>query len=77
VAGSEFEIFGAEIRKAREPNSRLHRGTESGRDEEDRRVRTGSLRRSNSARSLAEAARGLSLTCAQSMCANCPLFFGV
>jgi len=50
LAGSEFQVFGAEIRKAREPNSRLHRGTESRREEEDRRVRTGSLRRSNSAR---------------------------
>jgi len=49
LAGNEFQTFGAEIRKAREPNSRLHRGTER-REEEDRRVRTGSLRRSNSAR---------------------------
>jgi len=40
LAGSEFQIFGAEIRKAREPNSRLHRGTDSRREEEDRRVRT-------------------------------------
>ena len=47
---SEFQIFGAEIRKACEPNSRLHRGTESRREEEDRRVRTGSWSRSNSAR---------------------------
>jgi len=43
LAGSEFQVFGAEIRKAREPNLRLHRGMESRREEEDRRVRTGSL----------------------------------
>jgi len=38
---SEFQIFGTQIRKARKPNSRLHRGTESRREEEDRRVRYG------------------------------------
>jgi len=50
LAGREFQIFGAKIRKAREPNSRLHRGTESRREEKHRRVRTGSWSRSNSAR---------------------------
>jgi len=29
LAGNKFQIFGAEIRNAREPNSRLCRGTES------------------------------------------------
>jgi len=36
LAGSECQIFKAEIRKAREPNSRLHRGIES-RQEDDSR----------------------------------------
>ena len=50
MAGSEFQILGTEIQKARETNSRLHHGTESRREEEDRRVRTGSWSRSNSER---------------------------
>jgi len=29
LAGNKFQIFGAEIRNARKPNSRLYRGTES------------------------------------------------
>ena len=39
LAGNKFKIFGAEIRNTREPNSRLCRGTESWKEEEDRRVR--------------------------------------
>jgi len=39
LAGNKFQIFGAEIRNARMPNSRLYRGTESLNEEEDRRVR--------------------------------------
>jgi len=33
LAGSQLQIFSAKIRKACESNSRLHRGTESRREE--------------------------------------------
>jgi len=39
--GSEFQVVGAEMRKAREPSERLWRGTVSSLAEEERMVQRG------------------------------------